>query len=298
MCFPLYFYLRKSQRFYRLSIAVIAILVPINAAAQGVGIVFKLRYGTVFMIDACVRRAERNTKCLRCILQEHNLLTLSHNCLAGLSASSVELLPVPSIIDFERRMAALGKPPNHPMMSPKWHDMSPVDSFAIMFEVDGQEIGGVAARCLDLGEDALAKHWQETYSRMYTNGETSPVSGFSGAASREIRGRVVYLGELFLAEGWRKGVVDWRLVFHYLFALSYLKWRSDWIYGFVRQQDVMRGKASRYGFTRQYVGPQTWTKCVERRSSQEYLVAISRQDLFDAAAFYSASPEDLRSPAT
>lgn len=226
-------------------------------------------------------------------MHEANLIDLSYACLRRLREDGLELDIVDDIRRFESRMADVGKPPNHPMISPRWHDFSSSEAFAIVFRKGDQDVGGVAARHLDLGEDSLAQHWETSYARLYQSGEGTPVDRFSSVAKREISGKVVYLGELFLKQGNRDGSICWRLIFHYLYVLCYLKWKPEWIYGFVRQPDVLSGKASRYGFTRQYIGPQEWRLPDAKRSNNEYLVALPKRDLLDAAAFYARHPEYL-----
>ncbi len=226
-------------------------------------------------------------------MHEANLIDLSYSCLQQLKEDGLELEVVSDLRIFEHRLAEIGKPPNHPMISPNWHDFSSTEAFAIIFRKEKQDVGGVAARHLDLGEDSLAQHWASSYMRLYQEGGNVPVRQFSTVAKREISGKVVYLGELFLGRSSRDGSVCWRLIFHYLFVLCYLKWHPEWIYGFVRQPDVLSGKASRYGFTRQYIGPQEWQQPTASRSTNEYLVALPRQDLLDAASFYARNPEYL-----
>ncbi|KII18284.1 hypothetical protein [Phaeobacter sp. S60] len=231
-------------------------------------------------------------------MHEDNMIRLAHICLGGLEQSGLRLHAVPDISEFQARMARIGKASNHPMLSPDWHDFTSVEAFGIVFCIDGEDVGGVAARFIDIGEDSLARHWASTYSRLYNSGAGSPVRAFSSTAAKEISGKIVYLGELFLNAENRKGKVNWRLVFHYLFSLAHLKWKPAWTYGFVRQTDVLSGKASRYGFTRQHIGPQEWEVHVPSRSSSEYLVTLPRIDLQEAAAFYVKHPEFLLDPAS
>lgn len=226
-------------------------------------------------------------------MHEANIVQLTHICLSGLLVGGFEIEVTTSIEDFEERLACAEKLPNHPMISPSWHDFSPTEVFALVFRVDGQDIGGVAARFIDLGESSLADHWARSYKRLYGGMLETPVHNFSSIPRNEISGRIVYLGELFLKQEFRDRSLNWRAVFHYLFSLCFLRWRPDWIYGFVRQKDVLDGKASRYGFTRQHVGPQEWITSKPRRSSSEYLVAVPRRDFHDAAAFYARNPAAL-----
>lgn len=224
-------------------------------------------------------------------MQEDNLLKLAHLCLDRLRGDGVSIRATASISDFENRMVDLGMPPSHPMISHSWHDFSQSDAFALIISKGGKEVGGMAARRIGLGRDNLADHWAASYSRMYCNGEGAPVEDFNSVAVREITGDIVYLGQLFLVREQRNGPINLGLVLHYAHLLCCTKWRPDWIYGFIRQKDILRGKAAQYGFTRQYVGPQNWVSEVNGRSSNEYLVALTYDDLCDAAAFYTKNPD-------
>jgi hypothetical protein len=111
------------------------------------------------------------------------------------------------------------------------------------------------------------------------------------AAASDIRGNVVYLGEFYFLPEVRGSRNLYSLFTHLLFCYSHIHWQPDWQYAFIRKPDVEKGFASLYGFTLQIPGAQTWLKPPGGRTSNEYLVALPRADLFHAAQFYTENPD-------
>lgn len=223
-------------------------------------------------------------------MKEDLLTKMQRACLNRLSVTRVDIKGVDRLADFEKSMQEIGAGDSHPMISTSWHDLSTADGFGLEVWVDGKLAGGLAARHHDLGRAALAEHWADSYKRLYGGGETTPVSNFCAAARGEIRGRIVYLGQLYLEEKYRGTGINLGLILHYMHALSVQKWSPDWIYGFVRQADVLSGRAAWYGFTRQYVCAQVWDENIATRSSDEYLVAVTPSELSEAANFCELYP--------
>jgi hypothetical protein len=223
-------------------------------------------------------------------MDEFKLMHFASMCSAILRDDGFSLEPAESIQDFEQRMQVLGKDPSHPMLCSKRHDFTQQNSFAIVVKYQGVDVGGVAAKFEDIGDLTLSQHLARSSSRLYNNGGASPVEAFTHSVDNEIKGRIVYFGELYMHSDYRKGRVDLAALLHHHNALAALKWTPDWIYGFIRQADVLSGKASRYGFTRQYPGCQTWVISGDRRHSTEYLVALAYRDAVDAAGFYLRMP--------
>ncbi len=191
---------------------------------------------------------------------------------------------------FEESMEELGKRENYPMISAAWHDLSSSDAFGLLINRAGQgPVGGVAARHLNLGRDSLQEHWESSYARLYP-GDVPPISGGAAIASR-MRGRIVYLGELFLCEEWRGGRVNLPAVMHCLHALVALKWRPDWVYGFIRIRGIR--VAAEFGFSRTYPGAQNWLRSVDRRGVEECLVAVTFDEFCERANYFVRHPENF-----
>lgn len=225
-------------------------------------------------------------------MSEDDFFHLAAVCLARLSAQGIEVRAIEDIEKWEAELVMLGKRPNHPMISPGWHDFTFPEAFGLIFQRDGASIGGVAARFHDLGREPLGAYWARSYKRLYGGGEFIPVESPAMRASRDVIGKVVYLGELFITKEERKEAGDLSaLVMNYLFLLCAVRWRPNWLYGFVRHEDAVRGKPTQYGFPIVCPGAQTWHEKIEERSTGEFFVAISCDDLKDQAAYYRRHPE-------
>ncbi len=223
------------------------------------------------------------------MVREDDLTKLYALCLARLAALGVSTQVLSRIDAHEARMTELGKANHYPMISTNWNDFSEREAFGLMLRQNGRDIGGVAGRFIDLGRQTHDDHWRQSYRRMYGGGEVVPVRR-ACPASTKVSGRIVYLGELYLAEESRGiGGVS-ALTLYLMHTLVALRWSPDWIYGFMRAQDVLRGKAAQYGFTRAYPGAQKWREEGDRRSSAEYLVLMREEELVASAGHFAVEP--------
>lgn len=223
-------------------------------------------------------------------MREKKLLDLAHVCQKGMEKNGVALVPDEDLRRFEINMSDLGKPGVHPMISSAWHDFSAGDAVGFQLRVNGVCAGGLAARFLDLGRGQLCDHLRSSYMRYYGKNSAEVVTDFNSAT--EFGGRVVYLGELFVVPECR-GLISWGYVFHYIFTLCALRWNPDWIYSFMRDKDVGRGKDKQYGFWHCAPMPQRWLVDAPGRSESEYLVRISACEIEDASRIYTHAPDRL-----
>lgn len=222
-------------------------------------------------------------------IQNRKSETLREDCLirlASLALSKIEnggfaMRFSRDLREFEKEMAAIGKPENYPMISPEWHDFASGDAVGLLLKNEGNVVGGVAARFLNLGSDSLAEHWHQSYRRLYP-GSVDPVESRVSAA-KTMRGRLVYEGELYLHPDWRGARVNLPAVSHYMHVLCALKWKPDWIYAFMRIEGL--GCAPWYGWTHQHLAAQRWLRGVERRSDKECLVSVTYDELCERAEY-------------
>ena len=178
---------------------------------------------------------------------EHQLLTFASTCLISLDRLGFTISVTEDLDGWQARMIEIGKPSNHPMMSPQWHDFAHPEAFGVQLSANGNLVGGVAARYHDLGQETLGQYWGRSYKRLYGNGADIPVHSPARKAATEVTGKVVYLGELFVTPDFRS-TGGAALVMNYLFLLCAIRWKPSWIYGFIRQKDVLSGKPLQYGF--------------------------------------------------
>ena len=224
-------------------------------------------------------------------MKQHYLVELASMLLWEVQDRGFNIEPVQSIDDFEGRVTALGKPENHPMLSPRWHDFLHSDAFGLILRSDGRDVGGVAARFTDLRDESLADYWARTYRRAYGSGASCPVRSPAPIVRNQMSGKIVYVGEMFIIPDMRGMKHLSALLVRYLQVLSAITWRPDWIYGFVRDADAQRGKANQYGFSIQIPVAQIWAVDRPDRSSGEHLVANDYQHLCHAAECSRDMPE-------
>ena len=218
-----------------------------------------------------------------------DVMSLFGTCQAGLAQRKITIDETSDFDDAEERMIAIGKSSFTPMLSSHFNDLSKDQAVWLILQKDGQDVGGVAARHDVLWSETLTEFWERSYRRFYKG------SGELNASRNcdEINGDVVYMGEFFIAKHMRGSRNLLSLYTHLLFAYCALRWQPDWLYAFVRAEDVRRGYASECGFTRQYPGAHTWKKRPAGRAEGEYLVALPADDLARMAQFFRMRPSCL-----
>lgn len=216
-----------------------------------------------------------------------NLTILAEMCRSSLAQKEMTIEVIHSLNSYEARLAAIGKSENHKVISTSHHDFTPDDAFGVIIQHKGEDIGGVAARLLRLGTTSLSDYWRNSSRRLYGEGEVDMIGRITRAAD-QIRGRVVYEGELYISSEYRGHQVNLTAVMFYLHVLSVLTWKPDWLYGFIRMRHV--SKVGKYGFSGFHVGAQEWLQEAERRNSDECLVTLEPSSLHDAIAHYIREP--------
>lgn len=217
----------------------------------------------------------------------NDLIQLVSLCRDRLRSDGMGFEVISDLDEYERAMSEIGKEENYPMASTSMHDMTTEDAMGVLIRRGDDLIGGVASRLMHLGGDGLARHLQKSARRYYGGNRREMVHGVCSGAD-DVRGRAVYEGELFLAEGWRGRAVNLPAVMHFVHAISALTWSPDWIYAFIRHHHA--SKAAQYGFSGFYVAAQHWTHLGERRNHDECLLTLRPRDLVEAARFYTSHP--------
>lgn len=215
-----------------------------------------------------------------------DVMTLFSVCLSGLARRGIAVDESSDFATCEQRMNAIGKASFTPMLSSEFNDLSKDQAAWLILRRDGSDIGGVAARLDSLNSETLSDFWDRSYRRLYHGAGTLRNS----RDCDEISGNVMYMGEFFIAKEARGSRHLLSLFTHLLFSYAALRWQPDWLYAFVRADDVRLGYASEYGFTRQYPGVHLWDKRPKGRAEGEYLVALPSGDLIRMAQFFREKP--------
>ena len=218
-----------------------------------------------------------------------NVMKLFSTCITRLEERGVSIDASSDFAACEDRMRAIGKASFTPMISSEYNDLSMDHAVWLILQLDGRDIGGVAARHDTLRRERLTEFWARSYNRLYKNSGRLEAS----LSCDEISGNVVYMGEFFITKDARGSRHLLSLYTHLLFAYCALRWQPDWLYAFIRADDVRRGYASEYGFTRQYPGAHTWSQRPSGRAEGEYVVALPSDDLTRMAQFFSEQPSCL-----
>lgn len=222
-----------------------------------------------------------------------DLMTFSSSCLHSLEERGITVEESSDFQACEDRMRAIGKKSITPMISCEHNDLSKDNAGWLILRKDGEDIGGVAARHDTLISETLSEFWERSYGRLYKGQGLLRVVSDGPRPCDEISGKVIYMGEFFIAEHMRGSRHLLSLYTHLLFAYCQLRWQSDWLYAFVRADDARLGYATEYGFTRQYPGAHVWGALPKGRAVGEYLVAIQSTELADMARYFNRHPSCL-----
>jgi hypothetical protein len=212
------------------------------------------------------------------------LFEMAGLCLNMIHANGVYIEDTSDLRVFADRMGAIGKQDNHPMLNPNRQVILEHQAFGLILRRGDADIGGVASRFINLGATTLSEYWEQEYRVLYGDGITSPTGFPSPLAKAEIRGRIGYLGELYLVRPERglPGVTP--AILRYIQCVAFAQWNLDWVYGFMRKGDMERSKGTDYGFLRQELSAQIWLADEPRRASTEFLVANDAYQIRHIAA--------------
>lgn len=135
-----------------------------------------------------------------------------------------------------------------PVLDPDKNDFTPANSFWLVGERDGEPVLAGGVRVDDLRSVDVRSYWERMLTRTFGQ---KPLPGQAGFPDDVISGKVAYFGDLLSRNNMglgRSGRDKLRLftgIGHYL---TQAEFSPDVTYCFVRDQDVMRGTPSVYGF--------------------------------------------------
>ncbi len=222
-----------------------------------------------------------------------DVLKLFAHCNTELNARNLQIVQTTDFRHAEDRAIDMGKGSVTPMLSADHNDLSKDDAFWLFLQEDGKDIGCVAARRDNLHSESLSEYWTRSYRRYYGVSEQAQSHTHAPAVIKDIRGSVVYLGEFFISKSSRGSRHRLALFTHALHAYCFAKWRPNWLYAFIRQDDVRKGYGAEYGFVHQVPAAQAWSNPPGGRKNGEYLAVISQPDLLHMATAYCRNPELL-----
>lgn len=211
-------------------------------------------------------------------MKQSSLFQMAHLCQRVFDAYGLDQYSPESADELERRMRAIGKNERQRPFDETRLIIPKHRSLTLMFQYRGQDVAGVQARMLDLGKDQLASLLQAEARVVHkfnlTQEDICPTA-------KDIRGRVAYMGEFFIAKEWRGRPALSAAISRYIQCLAFAKWRLDWVYVFIKKHEIeSKNRAVQYGFCTLEPNALPWTGVEDRRrDSGEYLAANSRRQL-------------------
>lgn len=194
-----------------------------------------------------------------------------------LASAGVEVRQIVDFAEVRAIVEGLGKDYLTPVNSPLLSDMLESNCLGLVGVRGGAPVFFGIARLEDLTVEPVNSWWVRMLGRAYGR---DVVAGVNAGAADLMRGRLVYFGDLFVAPGARgvlQNVRDFVALGHLMVAA---RWSPDVTYCFVRERDVMRGAAARYGFSRLMPSPLVWRDPPPvPRSNSEWLAYLPRADL-------------------
>jgi|26BtaG_2_1085354.scaffolds.fasta_scaffold00748_12 hypothetical protein len=176
----------------------------------------------------------------------------------------------------------IGKPYLTPLSDPGHNDFTRANAIWLVAESGGEPAFLGCARLEDLGQEPVSRYWRRSLKRAYRPEEGMEIiTSARPEVDRAISGRLVYFGDLFASKKHQssKSIFTLRSFISIGHLAAALKWDPDWIYCFVREQDLMRGAALRYCFSMHFPEPFSWIDPPAPRSNSEWLVALPRSEL-------------------
>ncbi|WP_238368259.1 hypothetical protein [Mesobacterium pallidum] len=203
---------------------------------------------------------------------------------ASLKSRGIDVREVVDFGEVSEIVRRAGKPYLTPFSSPDFNDFTSENVLWLVGEREGEPAFIGCARLEAIGAEHIESWWSRVFGRAYAPGQTPILNNVRPNVARELRGRIVYFGDLYVApkmRGSREALRTFVALGH--IAVS-LKWDPDWTYCFLRERDILRGAAAIYGFTRNFGRPFDWLRDPPApRQASERLVALPREDLMQVA---------------
>lgn len=219
-------------------------------------------------------------------LRTLDFVEASETCIRRLAKSGISVEMSTDFAQIQSDAIQLQKPYFTKQLSSEYNDFTEESAFWFRIfhasEAGGKELVGlVGARRdnLNPGEfvDVLGRQMVRLYG---VNGETPIITDVFPPVFHDIKGSVVYIGDLFIDESHRgRTKLDKRALLVLLFITAHQKWSFDWLYAFVRKEHGERGYLVTYGFTRVYLAALLWKDPPSERSDTDQLACIDRADL-------------------
>ena len=178
-------------------------------------------------------------------------------------------------------------------------DIVPSQGFWIRGTDPEGRLSHVQAMRLDNLEGiSLADHWAQQLRRIHCDPNPGArLSGGGAPAAHMITGRVVYHGEMWIAQHMRgRGLGGY--LSRLALGLAQARWAPDFVYGFVKTDLVRAGFAVREGYMHMQPEGIAWDQAPSNINADDWIVWMGREHLTylvqQVPAFVQRAPVQMR----
>lgn len=208
-------------------------------------------------------------------LIELNVIRRAAPHLAALDQAGLDLYAPEDFSEVAELVAQTGRATQTPMLSVSRNDFTLGTAFWVFLMQQGASVGGAAARLIDLRGESFENYLRRTSTEQYGRAR-DPIAAVAPPVSDELRGRLVYIGELQLARNHRGNIGVLTAYARMIVALAAMKWPDfDWMYAFIPKEHVKI--AGLYGFTWYMPEAITWAEPVPQgRRNDHWMIALPK----------------------
>lgn len=228
---------------------------------------------------------------------ELNVALLAAECVLRLRKGGIIIQQTSDFDQAMETIANMGKPDLTDFLSPRENDFFESNCFWLFLHAaDSAPSGMIGARIDETGSEPLSSYSRRKLRNLFPEESDVPIRPDRlPRIAQEIRGRVVYIGDLFLGHQLRttnRQLLRTFLMLHY--CTIHLKWQGfDWLYAFLRDRDVSRGAPWLYHFPRVYPLAHSWTLRPSVQTGEHWLAAMDGREFIDVLSSYLAAPHRL-----
>ena len=182
---------------------------------------------------------------------------------------------------IDREIAEMEKGRVSPEMSWLHNDLTSSNAFYIVIRNAEQELLAVCAvRHYQLNNEDLSSFLERQCARLYAGGDEAIDTSLMPPMCREITGSVCYMGDFFVAREGRVSKAFNNSDFIILvYGLAMMQFDPDWIFGFIKQKNAIRGLPAMYLVARCYPFALEWKVKPERRVDSDWIIGLNKRDL-------------------
>ncbi len=211
-------------------------------------------------------------------MKTFDAISAASEALASLATNDIDIQATNNVDDVWDFTREIGKPYLTALLAPERNSFTAANCFWLKLVEQGKCAGCVGARLDDLGDEPIERFWAREFDRHFPDAGRI-VSEISPSVHRELKGRVAYIGDLYLSPEFRGRLTILPHVFRLLHATISLEWAPRSSYAFMRTSDVYKGFSARYGFSVHLPNQKRWPgEAPDGRYNDEQLVMLPSQD--------------------